>query len=73
LITGYLVDLREEDVGHWQNVTSFATGCTFVAKELKKGSRYRFRVRAENKFGAGTSAETDVVVAKDPYGSVIAN
>jgi len=69
LIAGYSVDVREENVNHWQNLTSFAGGFTYVAKELRKGSQYRFRVRAENKFGAGEATETSVVLMKDPYGT----
>ena len=69
MIAGYSVDVREEDVSHWQNLTSSAGGFAYVAKELQKGTHYRFRVRAENKFGAGLATETDVILAKDPYGT----
>lgn len=69
LIAGYSIDMREEDVNHWGSLTSFASGFAYVVKELKKGTYYRFRVQAENKFGAGKPAETDVVIAKDPYGT----
>jgi len=65
---GYSVDVRDEDVNLWQNLTSFVGGLSYVAKELRKGTRYRFRVRAENKFGASQAAETDLILAKDPYG-----
>ena len=69
LMAGYCVDVRrEEDTSLWDSLTSFASGCTYVAKELEKGTRYRFRVRAENKFGTSEPAETEVVIAKDPYG-----
>lgn len=60
--------MREEDASLWENLTSFAGGSTYVAKELRKGTHYRFRIRAENKFGVGQPAETEVVIAKDPYG-----
>ena len=69
LVAGYSVDMREDDVNHWSNLTSFASGFTYVAKELNKGTHYRFRIRAENKFGSGEPAETDVIIAKDPYGT----
>ena len=71
LIAGYSVDVRQEDVSHWESLTSFAGGFAYVAKELKKGTHYRFRVRAENKFGASEAAETGVIIAKDPYGTRI--
>jgi len=61
--------MREEDVSPWGNLTSFAGGFSYMAKALHKGAHYRFRVRAENKLGVGEAAETDVVVAKDPYGT----
>jgi len=61
--------MREEDDSHWMNLTSFAGGSAYVAKGLQKGTHYRFRIRAENKFGAGEPADTDVVIAKDPYGN----
>lgn len=69
MIPGYSVDMREEDDSHWMNLTSFAGGSAYVAKGLQKGTHYRFRIRAENKFGAGEPADTDVVIAKDPYGN----
>jgi len=61
--------MRDEDISLWQNLTNFVAGLAYVAKELRKGTHYRFRVRAENKFGASKAAETDVVLAKDPYGT----
>jgi len=67
-MAGYCVDVREVEASLWENLTSFATGLAYVAKELRKGTHYRFRVRAENKFGTGEPAETEVVIAKDPYG-----
>lgn len=68
-MAGYCVDVRQEDASLWENLTSFASGSAYVAKELKKGAHYRFRVRAENKFGRSEPAETEVVIAKDPYGT----
>ena len=68
LNAGYSVDVREDDDNHWTNLTSIAGGFSYVVKELRKGTHYRFRVRAENKFGVGEPAETNVIIAKDPYG-----
>jgi len=71
LAAGYSVDVREEHSSYWQNLTTCAGSSTYLAKELEKGTHYKFRVRAENKFGAGEPSETDVVIAKDPYGTPI--
>jgi len=68
-MAGYCIDVCEEDASLWENLTSFASGSAYVAKELKKGTRYRFRVRAENNFGKSEPAESEVVTAKDPYGT----
>ncbi len=40
-------------------------------KDLEKGKKYKFRVKAENAFGVSEPIETDkAILAKDPYGKI---
>jgi hypothetical protein len=66
-VIGYYIEMCEEGASSWVRVTSFASGFAHTVKELRSGKKYKFRVFAENVFGASEPAETDVVIAKDPF------
>ena len=60
----------EEDDGYWTPLPDVVTGTEHKVKGLKKGKKYKFRVRAENIYGLSDPAETDkYIVAKNPYGN----
>lgn len=39
-----------------------------MAKNLKEGVNYKFRVKAENIYGAGEPLESSKVLMKNPFG-----
>jgi len=65
---GYSVEVFEEGFSVWDKLTSCSAGLSYTAKELRNGKTYKFRVRAENIYGASPPTETDTVLAKNPYG-----
>jgi hypothetical protein len=67
-IMGYIVERKEEEDDFWQTLPDIISSPTHVVKGLVKGSKYKFRVRAENIYGVGEPAETDrAILAKNPY------
>ncbi|XP_061166987.1 twitchin-like isoform X9 [Saccostrea echinata] len=67
-ITGYVVEKQEEGSPTWEKVTGLGSGTTMPVKGLKEGKKYKFRVKAENIYGAGEPLETHrPIVAKNPF------
>lgn len=72
-ITNYIVDKRESSRPNWAQVSakisSDKTEC--CVERLIMGHEYQFRVRAENRFGAGDAVLSDPVIAKDPFSKIL--
>ena len=69
-VTGYILEKRDITSKRWVKTSSDAiTELTFRVTGLTKGSKYEFRVSAQNKAGTGKpSTPTDATEAKPPYG-----
>ena len=69
--TGYVVEKCEDGKDFWEKVPGIVTGTSHPVKGLKEGKKYKFRVKAENRFGAGEPLETDKpTLAKNPFGKI---
>lgn len=68
-ITNYIVDKREASRANWAQVSAKINGDVnkLWVERLIMGHEYQFRVRAENRYGAGDATLSDLVVAKDPF------
>jgi len=65
------VEKCEEGSGFWEKVPGVVHGTNHVIKDLEKGKKYNFRVKAQNMYGTSEPAVTDkATLAKDPYGKV---
>lgn len=69
-ITGYYVEQQESTSTRWVKINKKPVSeTTLQVKDLTKGSKYQFRVSAENKAGVGPESEpSDIFLAKPPYG-----
>lgn len=66
-IIGYIVERREATRNAWYTVDSRVTETQLVVKGLKEGTKYHFKVTAENSFGISASLKTEQpVVPKTP-------
>uniref|UniRef100_H2YFC9 non-specific serine/threonine protein kinase n=1 Tax=Ciona savignyi TaxID=51511 RepID=H2YFC9_CIOSA len=66
-VINYHVDKRETTHRSWSSVTSDCKRLTWKIDGLNKGSKYVFRIAAENKYGLGEFTESQEVVAKHPF------
>jgi len=67
----YVLERKEEDDDFWTTLPDVVSGTAHTVKGLKKGKKYKFRVRAENIYGVSDPAETDkAILAKNPYGTL---
>ena len=66
-ILNYVVEKREGKNKNWASVNSTVIDTKYRVSKLTHGVEYHFRVAGENKFGVGRFAETDAIVAKDPF------
>ena len=67
-IIGYVVEQRESFGFSYSNIGMAETE-EFLAKRLREGAQYVFRVAAENEVGVGEFEElTESVQAKSPHG-----
>ncbi|ESO03551.1 hypothetical protein HELRODRAFT_191869 [Helobdella robusta] len=67
-VTGYIIEKCDEDTGLWLPISDVISGTKHVVKGLKKGKKYKFRVKAENQYGVSDPVETDrPILAKNPY------
>lgn len=65
-VTGYQVQRSPANSDNWVTVTvTPVTDLEFVAKPLSPGSRYQFRVAAENEFGLGKFGPPSLYVTTD--------
>ena len=64
----YIVEKCEEGSTFWDKVMGPMKGESIVAKGLKEGKNYKFRVRAENMYGVGEPLESSKITAKNPFG-----
>lgn len=59
----------EDGSDAWEPVSGTPTSESHVVKGLEPGKKYKFRVRAKNRLGAGEPIETNkAILAKNPYG-----
>jgi len=67
-----VVEKCEDGTDFWEKVpgTIPSSKNSHVVKDLEPGKKYKFRVKAENKFGPGQPVETNTaILAKNPYGN----
>ncbi len=64
----YIVEKQEEGSPLWEKVPGIVKDNSIVAKGLKEGKKYKFRVKAENMYGIGEPLESSNVLAKNPFG-----
>jgi len=72
ILVGYVVEKCEDGTDLWEKVpgTIPSTKNSHVVKDLEPGKKYKFRVKAENKFGPGQPIETNTaILAKNPFGN----
>lgn len=68
-ITNYIVEKKDSKGEEWKPVSSTIAGTSFKVPKLKEGSKYEFRVMAENAMGVSPPLLTaSPVLAKDPFG-----
>lgn len=69
-ITNYILEFKPEDSIRWKRVTEDKIRTpTYTVKGLEPGKKYDFRVAAENKAGAGPTAESvQSIKAEDKIG-----
>ena len=64
-----MIERAEDGDDLWTTIPDIVTGTSHTVKGLKKGKKYKFRVRAENIYGTSDPIETDkAILAKNPYG-----
>lgn len=62
----------QKDANEWQKVITIADSLAYTIKDLCQGSKYKFRVRAENIHGRGESSDpSDEITIADPNLPVI--
>ncbi|XP_055900297.1 twitchin-like isoform X6 [Biomphalaria glabrata] len=67
-IANYIVEKRKAGTGRWQKVSSFLSKPTCEVRNLEPGTKYEFRVAAENPQGVSDFLETETpILAKLPY------
>ena len=68
-----MVEKCEDGTEFWEKVpgTIPSSKNAHEVKGLEPGKKYKFRVKAENKFGPGQPVETNTaILAKNPYGNL---
>ena len=67
-----MVEKCEDGTDFWEKVPGNVSKDSHTVKGLEPGKKYKFRVKAENKLGAGEPIETNkAILAKNPYGLFI--
>ena len=68
-VTNYILEKREADRLSWSAVSRSIHGLKYNVTGLKDGTKYMFRVKAENKYGTSEPLETtEPVLVKSPFG-----
>ncbi len=68
-ITEYIVEKCEEGSNFWEKAPMSGSGTSCTVKELEKGKKYNFRVKAKNMYGISDPVTTDKsTLAKNPFG-----
>uniref|UniRef100_A0A915DB47 Titin n=1 Tax=Ditylenchus dipsaci TaxID=166011 RepID=A0A915DB47_9BILA len=66
-ITNYVVEKKNPRTGEWEKVGQ-PIGSSFRVRNLTNGTKYDFRVRAENQYGVSEPLDADnSVMAKNPF------
>ncbi|XP_021346443.1 twitchin-like isoform X8 [Mizuhopecten yessoensis] len=67
-INNYVVEKRVDGTDRWMKVSSFLTTPRCVVRNLDPGTKYEFRVMAENNMGVSDALVTDeAILAKLPF------
>jgi len=67
-ITGYIIEKCLENTDRWEKVPGSFHQPKGTVKDLETNKKYKFRVRAENIYGAGEPLETtSMITVKPPY------
>ncbi|XP_038047568.1 titin-like [Patiria miniata] len=67
-VTNYIIEMRQDFAMRWTKISTSVMETTHTVTRLSEGSKYVFRVAAENKAGAGKFSEpSDQALAKPPY------
>ena len=69
-VIGYMVERKPVDSTRWTKINrKSVTDTMYTAMDLVEGSKYQFRVSAENAAGIGKPCQpTTPILAKDQYG-----
>lgn len=71
LSLGYIIEKCAENSEKWEKVSGSFTQTKGTVKDLEMNKKYKFRVKAENIYGAGEPLETSTsILVKPPYGRV---
>lgn len=67
------MDKRETSRANWAQVSAKISGdkTECLVERLIEGHEYQFRVRAENRYGAGDGIISEPVVAKNPFSKTL--
>lgn len=66
-INNYIVEMRETTGTSWVELAATVIRTTFKAARLNTGTGYQFRVKAQNRYGIGSSIISEPVVAAYPF------
>ncbi|KAL7668242.1 hypothetical protein ACOME3_008952 [Neoechinorhynchus agilis] len=67
-ILNYRVEKQQEGSDEWILCSDAATTCKYTVQNLKQNAKYKFRVRAENKFGCSEPLDAEsYVTIKPPF------
>ena len=66
-IIGYNIERRDLTRQAWVRVGKLHPNLEFVCNKLSEGSKYVFRVSAENQFGEGPATESEPIEAKNMF------
>lgn len=69
---GYIIEKCLENTDRWEKVPGSFHQPKGTVKDLETNKKYKFRVRAENIYGAGEPLETtSMITVKPPYGRTL--
>ena len=69
---GYDVERCEDGSSFWEAVPGLVNGTSHVVKGLVDGTKYKFRVKAQNIYGTSEPVTTDkTTLAKNPFGELL--